>query len=149
MNFPYNIFMLPTMEKESVSADHNHPDNQQSGQQSNRNIPARITINTNLCSSLLKTLTRINHPAPLLFVNHHTASQESQLRLVPPRPTLSVPLCPCGVFQINLGFPVAGRKPKPFLMPSSVKCLVVTQTPYTFTEGDKLRFSEKGNGVKG
>jgi len=109
-------------------------------------MSACFPINTSFHYRLLSSLTRTSHPAPEMFLNHHTAGQES-LSLLALRQTLSILLCPCGVFK-SAGIPSASGKPKPFLLPSLVKCLVVAETSYTFTEGDKLRFSERGNGVK-
>lgn len=86
--------------------------------------------------------TWFSNTAPLAFVNNHSVSQQSAAQ--PPGETLSVLLHPCGVFE----FPLAGRKTKPFLSPSFIKCLVVNQTSFTSTEGNRLRFSGKRNAVK-
>lgn len=55
--------------------------------------------------------------------------------------------CAHVVFFKSTGIPC---KPKPFLLPSSVKGLVVTSTFYSFAAmGVELRFSKKGNSAKG
>lgn len=55
--------------------------------------------------------------------------------------------CAHVVFFKSTGIPC---KPKPSLLPSSVKRLVAASTFYSFAAmGLELRFSEKGNGVKG
>lgn len=104
-------------------------------------MSARIPLNASFHYRLLSSLTRINHAAPLMILNHHTASQESQLWSVVLHRHLT---SHCAhVASLNqLGFLQAGGKPKPFLSTSSVNGLVVSETSYIFSEGDKLWFTE-------
>lgn len=82
---------------ETVSANRNWPDrcfiNQdfgklgamKPGKKWNKNkTPTEIYLHVSqqMPTSIQSFWTRMNHPAPLRFVNHHAASQESQLWLI-------------------------------------------------------------------